>query len=143
MRITERLLFLLIGLGFTMDAFDLPFAGMVYTAGFAALALFYFLGSARLLSAPGGKQQLLPLSLLGGAALGCSVLALLFKVQLWPGAAHLALVAAALGGACIAFGLHYGERRPQLAPYFSRAFRRLAPAFAVALFLLVRSHWQA
>lgn len=88
-------------LGFGMKMLHLPTAAIILTIGSILLALFYFrtATTARTSSLFRSEQTSttkIPLSILGGAAMGLSVIALLLKVQHWPGATFLAALSVAL-----------------------------------------------
>lgn len=137
MRTIERLLFLIIGLGLTMDALHIPLAGIVYTAGFAALAAFYLTTASLLLPAPERQDQVLPLSLLGGIALCCSVMALLFKVQQWPYSTLSAAIGVSAGAITVFAAMLLRARRPHLRAYFRNVLLRMVPAVLVAGWLIL------
>jgi len=95
MKTAERSLIIITLLGFGMKMLHLPTAAIILTIGSVLLALFYFhtATKARTTSVFVSDQHSkmhAPLSIMAGVAMGLSVIAVLLKVQHWPGATFLA-----------------------------------------------------
>ena len=126
----------LVGLLFRM--LHWPFGGLFTVLGFSTAATLYFPLGWLLLRGPGRKDQLLPLSLITGLVLSLTIIGILFKLQLWPGAEFNLRMG--LGGCVVVLvailGIH--SRRPLAEPYFNALrFRLLVIGSAGLLLYLV------
>lgn len=118
MRTTELALIAAIVLGCIFKIQHWPGAGALFVLGSGALGLFYFPFGFRTLPAPKPTDQILWMTILGGACLSSAMFGFLFFMQHWPHSALLLLIGSLLCAAALLIGLVVRSRHRRLDIYF-------------------------
>lgn len=118
MRTTELALIGAVILGCIFKIQHWPGAGPLFVVGGGALAFFYFPFGFRTLPAPKQTDQVLWMTLLGGACLCAAMFGFLFFMQRWPYSAVLLLAGAVVCATGFLIGLVMRSKHPRLDIYF-------------------------
>jgi len=125
MKWVERIAWGMALLGLVFRLLHWPFGGFLTVLGFSTASVVYFPLGWLLFGGPSRKDQLLPLSLITGLVLSLTVIGILFKLQLWPGAEFNLMMG--LAGCVVVFvatqSIH--SRRPLAEHYFNALRYRL------------------
>ncbi len=117
MRTTELALVAAVMLGCVLKLMHWPGASFLIVCGGCLLALFYFPFGFRTLPAPKPTDQLLWLTVVGGASLGMGLSGLVAFLQSWPHSSMILLIGA-IGCACsLLSGAMLRFTRPRLDIY--------------------------
>lgn len=135
MRTTELSLVASVILGCLFKMMHWPGASALVILGGSALALFYFPFGFRTLPAPKPTDQVLWMTLLGGAALSTTLFGHVTFLQRWPNSATWLLGGAVACGVSVLVGLVLRRKHPRLDIYFDGLMIRCFVLGALALSL--------
>ena len=135
MKRLERVLWIIVLIGAALKVFHLPFSSFLLIIGLSTLNIIYFLFAWLLFPVPERKDQLVWLSVLGGIALSVALMAILFKIQLWPLSGFYLMIAVTTLPLLVISTLIVRSSRPDLAGYTRGMLARTLPVLVVCVLL--------